>query len=289
MRTKFEEKSYENYFNNELDRSSNVYFPLGQVQEGGLGFDSTAFSTNRRLWRLLGHPYLFHLPFKGVDFKDLAHEMETIIGYELDNIPEMKTNLFFQYKRPDFIKSSRAGEWTFWRQPYYRYNIYREQQILLEHIHNTFTSQLLVLYAAPAIKDVNHLVNLHANRQIIASSNFTRAIDLSGHHRNSYIRSGTDSYASSEPTKISSIDLLKEIGEKIKEAKIAEKGKNREFYKGFVIKMISTINEFPFLSGSFQKLNEPLNSIKEFELFYYSMTMHNLRQLTGNQWIISTK
>lgn len=288
MRTKFEEKSYENYFNNELDRSSNVYFPLGQVQEGGLGFDSTAFSTNRRLWRLLGHPYWFNLPFKGIELKDLAHEMETIIEHELDNIPKMKTNLLFQYKKPDFIKSSRAAEWSFWKQPYFRYYIYKEQQLLLEHIHNSFNSRLLVLYAAPTIKDVNQLVNLHTNRQIISSSNFTRAIYLIGHHRNSFIRSGTDSYASSEPVKIPSVNLLQEIGEKVEEPKVAERGKNREFYKSFVIKMISTINEFPFLAGSFHKLNETLNAIKEFEIFYYSLTMYNLRQLTGNQWIIST-
>jgi hypothetical protein len=34
MRIGFEEKSYENYFNNELSIKTDIYFPLGQVLEG---------------------------------------------------------------------------------------------------------------------------------------------------------------------------------------------------------------------------------------------------------------
>ena len=45
MDARYEEKTFESYFNNELDRKTSIYFPLGQVQEGVLGLDSVAHST----------------------------------------------------------------------------------------------------------------------------------------------------------------------------------------------------------------------------------------------------
>ena len=63
MRVNYEEKTFESYFNNELDSRTSVYFPFGQVQEGSIGADSAAFSKNRRLWWRLGHPFIFSLPF----------------------------------------------------------------------------------------------------------------------------------------------------------------------------------------------------------------------------------
>lgn len=79
MRSLFEEKTYENYFNSELARCTDIYFPLRQVQEGSLGFDSSAFSKNWRLWRRVGHPYFFFVLYKGTQpetFKIFADELD---------------------------------------------------------------------------------------------------------------------------------------------------------------------------------------------------------------------
>jgi hypothetical protein len=111
MRAYFEEKSYETFFNNELDRRSEVYFPLGQVQEGYLGFDSSAFSRNRGLWRRVGFPFWFSPQFRGAELEDIAEEMEHWLNVEIDNVPRMKANMLFQYKKPEYISSSLGKEW----------------------------------------------------------------------------------------------------------------------------------------------------------------------------------
>jgi hypothetical protein len=49
MKPRFEEKTFESYFNTELDQRASIYFPFGQVQEGGIGADASAMSRSRRL------------------------------------------------------------------------------------------------------------------------------------------------------------------------------------------------------------------------------------------------
>jgi hypothetical protein len=191
MRATFEEKTYENYFNSELARQTDIYFPLGQVQEGNLGFDSSALSSNIRLWRRLGHPFWFFPPYAGIDLREIADEMEHFLGMTLDNIPSIKTNLLFQYKKPTFITIALGSEWKHWNQPYYRYDIYKEQQDLLMHIDNKFRTEVFIVYASPALHDINDLVTAHLSRQIINISNFRKASELNTHHRNTYIQSGT--------------------------------------------------------------------------------------------------
>lgn len=285
MRARFEEKTYENYFNNELDQLSDVYFPLGQVQEGGLGFDASSFSRNRRLWRRLGHPFWFFPPFRGLELREIAAEMEHFLEIELDHIPTMKANLLFQYKRPEYITSQLGSEWNHWNQEYFRYNIYQDQQELLMHIHTTFNSRVLVLYAAPAVQDVNELVRIHLNRQVIDYSNFKRAADLNGHHRNTYIQAGTFSIACSEPTKIDNLNLI----ESLKTIGNDENTKNnRNFIIDFRKQITSLIYEYPYLSDSFRKLNETISKVEQYELFYSFLVMSNFKQLTGIQWIVKT-
>ncbi len=76
MLPKYEEKTFESYFNTELDRRTRIYFPFGQVQEGGIGADSAAMSRDRWLWRRLGFPYWLYPRFSGVDLREVADEME---------------------------------------------------------------------------------------------------------------------------------------------------------------------------------------------------------------------
>ena len=104
MKATFEEKTFESYFNSELDRKSDIYFPPGQVLEGKVGFDSSSYSKSRWLWRKIGHPFLVSPRFKGADLKEIADEVEDLLEFEIDNLPRMKANILFQYKRPEFIK-----------------------------------------------------------------------------------------------------------------------------------------------------------------------------------------
>ncbi len=229
MKPRFEEKTFESYFNTELDRRASIYFPFGQVQEGGIGADASAMSKSRRLWWRLGYPYLFCLPFPGVSLRDVAKEMEDVLGVDIDHIPDMKANLLFQYKRPERITSKLGAEWQHWNEPYFRYDIYQAQQALLSHLARRFGSQALILYAAPALNDVNDLVDAKRQRKLIEHTNFRPAADLDNHHRNTYIRKGTHSIACSEPERFVSFDLLA----KLKEFETVQQSDNRSFSKEF--------------------------------------------------------
>lgn len=283
MRATFEEKTYESYFNSELARQTEIHFPLGQVQEGSLGFDNSALSSNRGLWKKLGHPFWFYPSFEGLELQEIADEMEHFLGKTLDNIPSIRTNLLFQYKKPKFITIPLGREWAHWNEPYYRYDIHREQQDLLMHIDNQFGTKVFIVYASPALHDVNELVTAYRNSQIIEFSNFRKASELNSHHRNTYIRSGTFSIACSEPVKIENFDLIKTINS-LNNYKTYEN--NRSAIINFRKQIVSVMAENQYYSSAFNYLSEQYSKIEKFELFYSHIILSNFRQLTGIQWLL---
>lgn len=285
MKANFEEKSYEQFFNAELSSKSSVYFPLGQVQEGFLGFDATVMSRNRRLWRLLGHPFWFFPDFIGLDLREIADEMERFLSIHINELPRMKTNLLFQYKRPQYIMSVLGSEWVHWNTPYYRYNLYSQQHRLLSHISNTFGSHVLVLYAAPAIHDVNQLVRVHQQNKIIENSNFKRAIDLNGHSRNTYQNAGTHSIACSEPSRIENIDLINLLQTLESDSRANED--NVDFIVNFRKQIVAIMNQGQTISFAFNALNDSYQYVARFPLLYSFLVMRNFKTLTGLQWLIS--
>lgn len=284
MKAKFEEKTFESYFNNELDRKSDIYFPPGQVLEGSLGFDASSFSRNRGLWRKLGYPFWFQPHFKGLSLREIADEMEYILDIELDNIPTMKANLLFQYKRPELITSSLGSEWKHWNQAYFRYNVYSEQQDLLNNIHQKFNSEVLIVYASPCTNDINELVK--NRRNIINHSNFAKAVDLNGHHRNTYIQAGTYSIACSEPTRIDSLNILETINNLGKLELETEKRNNKDLVTEFSNTIQTIMNEYEYFADSFAELNKDAEKVKNYELFHSLLVMSNFRQLTNSQWVV---
>lgn len=286
MRPRFEEKTFESYFNTELDRRADVYFPFGQVQEGGIGADASFFSRSRSLWRRLGHPYFFRLPFDGITLREMADEMEHVLGIEIDHIPDMKANLLFQYKRPERIISKLGAEWPHWNQSYFRYDIYKEQQALLSHLAAKFGNRALILYASPAINDVNDLVDVKRKRRLIEHTNFRPAADLDSHHRNTYIRAGMHSIACSEPEQHELFDLLA----KLKAFERVPRGDNRAFIKKFAGEVRTAVSADGTLGRAFQEeLAEYKEStLDQYPLFFAMLTMKTFRELSGVQWVVAT-
>jgi hypothetical protein len=254
------------------------------VQEGTLGFDSSAFSTNRNLWRRLGFPFWFTPHFRGLELREIADEMEHFLGVAIDDLPRMKANLLFQYKRPEYIKLSSGKEWLHWNQPYFRYDIYEEQQDLLMQIHQQFGDRILALYAAPALHDVNTLVTKKMSRQIIESSNFQQCFKLDGHHRNTYVQAGTHSVACSEPEQLEKFDLLGRLENLANNGN--EDQNNKQFIINFRKQLISLTYENQIFGYSLRSLNESLPQIGRYELFYSFLVMSNFKQLTGIQWLV---
>jgi len=286
MQSEFEEKTYENYFNAELSSKSSVFFPIGQVQEGFLGFDSAANSRNWSLFRFLGYPFWFFPRFKGIKLKEIANSMELLLKREINNVPKMKVNLLFQYKRSDFMVDSKAKEWINWNQSYFRYHIYQKQQELLLEIHNKYKNDVLILYAAPAIYQMDKLVKAHQKKQIINKSNFRKAKELKNHNKNTFIEAGNYSIACSEPERIDNFDLI-ELIENYENENTNKT--NSKFIIDFRKKIESVVYKNENYRESFRILNDPYNQMKEYDLLYSFISMNNLRLLTGLQWIIKLK
>lgn len=286
MQSRYEEKTFESYFNTELDRKTSIYFPFGQVQEGGIGADASGFSRSRSLWRRLGHPYFFHAPFAGVDLREVADEMEMYLGIEIKNIPSMKANLLFQYKRPELVTTKRGSEWHHWNQQYFRYDIYKKQQELLTHIASKFGSEALVLYASPALADINDLVYAKKRGRIIEKTNFRPASDLTGHHRNTYIKAGTHSIACSEPERFEQFDLLTRL-ERLEN--IQSVG-NTEFIIQFAKGVRGTVTDDILLGKAYQSEIQAYveAGIENYPLFFSMISMGVFRELSGVQWVLAT-
>ncbi len=287
MDARYEEKTFESYFNNELDRKTSIYFPLGQVQEGVLGLDSVAHSGRRLLWRKLGYPFWLSPQFSGVDLTEIAHEMELYLGREVKNIPAMKVNLLFQYKRPQYITMSTGSEWHLWNQKYFRYDLYAQQHALLSHIETKFGNDAVVLYAAPAVVDVNDLVNLKRAGSIIEHTNFRRARELDGHHRNTYIKAGTYSMRCSEPEMIENFNLIEMI-EAMKPRQLEDNVKLIISFSRQISSAMKDAKGIGYLKTAFEnRMNEFRHyELQQFELMYSMLTMGVFREVTGCQWLI---
>jgi len=279
MKVHFEEKTYESYFNNELDSKASIYFPPGQVLEGLLGFDAVANSKNRRLWKYLGYPFWLFPHFSGVNLIDIAKELEVELERINQSIPSIKTNLLFQYKRPDYITTANGKEWKHWNKEYYRYRIYSEQHKLLSKIDKSFGDKALVLYASPAINNLDDLVKFKIKKKIIANSNFTKASDLNNHSNNTYISSGTHSIACSEPEQIKSIDLISSLE--------TNTDKNEHDNKEFLLNTRNIISENMAYSKPFKSLMSEYDDLQEYSLIYTFLTMKAFRETTGVQWLLS--
>jgi hypothetical protein len=224
------------------------------------------------------------VPFSGVSLREMADEMEDVLGVEIDHIPDMRANLL--YKRPERITSWRGTEWPHWNEPYFRYDIYKEQQALLSHLAGRFGNRALILYAAPALNDVNDLVNVKRRRELIEHTNFRPAADLDNHHRNTYIRAGRHSVACSEPEQFEPFDLLA----RLKEFEQVQSSDNRSFVKKFAGEVRTAVLADGTLGRAFRgELSEYSEAgIERYPLLFAMLSMQKFKELSGIQWVIAT-
>lgn len=280
MLAQYEEKTFESYFNSELDQKSSIYFPFGQVQEGGIGADCAAMSRDTYLWNIFNSELYY-----GKDLDEISRFMNECIENKIKHIPSITVNILFQYKRPEFITTANGKEWHHWKKNYFRYSIYKEQQSLLEKIYNEFGKDVLILYASPAIYDRNDLVSAKIGKKIIESTNFCRADHLKGHNHNTYTKAGNICYACSEPEEIPSFNLI----ENLQEFKTQD-SKPITIISKFTSELRSIVEKDPYLGESYRLLLQPYKDLglEEFNFLFGNITMNILKQLTGIQWIIAT-
>lgn len=248
-----------------------------------MGADAIAMSRSRWLWKRLGHPYWFSVPYRGASYRAMAEEMEEYLNKEITDVPTIQGNIFFQYKRSDYMVANSAAEWTHWNQSYYRYDIYPEQHHLLERLHQSFGSDVLILYAAPAVRDVNELVDMHKTSTIIANTNFCPAHTLSKHHRNTFTTPGSYSWACSEPVRLEAFSFEEALARfKIERTEPIE----------IVIAISKKVDQI-MLESTYRKSYETLKKMygtdelsERTPLMKAYLSMVCLREITGIQWVI---
>ena len=125
-------------------------------------------------------------------------------------MPEFKLNLFVQFKRPQFLTSRGAKEWSDWKQSYCRYGTTPHQQEALERIDAQSYGRASTIYASPAFWRAADLWEHVRNNAVVEQTNMASAAKLKGHGHYSYIGPGYNGKGHSETVEIES-DPLQQI------------------------------------------------------------------------------
>jgi len=287
MQAEFEEKTYENFFNGELDNKYKSFiYPIGQVAEGILGFDCCAYTKeDKELWKILESP-----PLEGLEFKKIAEKMEKNLNCRIKNIPyEMRINLLFQYKRPEYIETYKHKEWNNWRKPYFRYTIHHKQQNLLMEIDKYFGNNVLTIYASPAFYTQKDLIEAKNKGQIIIFSNFCEVSKLDGHNMNTYVKEGTHSIACSRPKFIKNLNLkdVLDIEKHIENFSDELYKKNKNFIIKFGKGILFVIQKNKYFQELTNHLNTQCQLFNQYELLNSYIILNEVKKMVGLQWLIT--
>jgi len=204
VKTQFKEKTYKKYFSNEIARLTNISFSPDQCDENFLGFDDAFLLPFGHL--LFIAPYIRlgrHQRRRGIVLRELEYLTEEAVR----RMPPFRFNLFVQYKRPEYLHTRGAREWSHWRGAYYRFDITTHQQKLLERLDAASHGRAATVYASPAFWSEADLWQLVQAEQIINSSNVSSAGRLTGHDCYTYAGPGHRGIGHSEPEDIESPPL----------------------------------------------------------------------------------
>lgn len=208
MDIEFKEKTFEKHFGHELARLTNITFSPDQCDEALLGFDEAFFMPEEWFFRF--GPYVRRRRrgrLTGVEIDEFNKIGEMIARH----MPKFKLNLFVQFKRPKFLTSSGAKEWSDWKQSYYRYETTPHQQEALERIDAQSCGRAATIYASPAFWQAEDLYSHMESKTIVKHSNMASVAKLKGHGHYSYIAPGYIGKGHSETVDIESESLQKVI------------------------------------------------------------------------------
>lgn len=206
MHAKFEEKSYEQHLTSELVHSPRLFFSPGQVLESIVGFDVALRTSNPIFWKLFPSmcPWWQRMFFMHPPGTHLKHEWWQELEGEIERFPKFKFNCFIQAKRPSRMVRSDAAEYSVWEKPYFRYDMFSNQQQALESLAQKTSGKAIVVYACPAFHTSKELWAAIDAGQLVKQSNFCEVAKLNGHSRYSFISPGNFGIAHSEPTPVES-------------------------------------------------------------------------------------
>jgi hypothetical protein len=209
MDCQFEEKEFEQPLNAELACKGRI-FPPGQVLEGIIGIDAAVFSTKKNfflLWKKDGSQN----DQKGVH---LNSKLWDFVAKQLDDtrFPKFKCNVFLQHKCPTYIKKKWGGEYRYWNQPYFRYELKENQQDILSRLDQKVSSHAIVAYSCPSFWESEELWRHAAESELVENTNFARPREIDGHALYTFVKGGAFGKAFSEhPVTVKCVNIIKEI------------------------------------------------------------------------------
>lgn len=214
MKAEFEEKTYEMLMNIELTRGRQFILAPGQVAEGVLSFDAAfLFSPNHRLARLLNVAPLNPL---GVELRHIYGDWSKFEGLINRIYGGIRANTFIQYKRPVYTTSYNPRNrlrWERWKKPHYHFRVNDDQRDRLQRVEEKAGGGSLVTYAAPAIHELEVLLEASYKSQMVNRSVFCRPSAVGDHGTVTYEMAGTQITGFSEPGVIEPLDFMGTVAE----------------------------------------------------------------------------
>jgi hypothetical protein len=200
----FKEKTFEKYFGFELARLTNITFSPDQCDERFIGFDDAFLLP----WHFLRHnlPYMRNSRRRrqhGISLKEFDFHASKLS----ERLPDFKFNLFVQYKRPAYVDHFNGKEWSYWGNPYFRFDVTPHQQKILAAMEAQSHGRASVIYASAAFWTNEDLYRFSAAEEIVANTNISNVALLVGHGRYTYDKPGTFGIGHSEPEPIASTSI----------------------------------------------------------------------------------
>lgn len=196
MFVEFKEKTFESYFVAELSRKSGVFYCPDQVDEKHLGFDAL-FLLSRRPW------YFFRTSPFGEFMDGITPKELNSMGHAFNKVyPDLKANLFFQFKRPEYLTTPNAKEWDHWKSSYFRFSIYKHQHDILTKLSHCTTGKARVLYAAPKLSKTNALIEAAKKKTLISKTQLVETTQLAKHTKCTFSSSSNTALGHSEPERL---------------------------------------------------------------------------------------
>ncbi len=195
----FCEREYESEFRSQFTQLHQHDWMPGPVQEHILGFDAAYLSDSQLIFNLF--PSWPHIP---TGIRPSPDHWQKLFDIADHHLWPFCFNLFVQHKWPEFIGSGRGKERSYWKHPYFRYDIDSNQQACLEKLEMVSGSDALVTYTCAAFHTHQNLWEHTSRCTLIESSNFVRPTKLKGHHRYSFDMPGNKGWATSEPEMVES-------------------------------------------------------------------------------------
>jgi hypothetical protein len=192
----FEEKQYDNALQQELADGLPRCYPSAPVIEGILAYDFAIDPGDRRIWDILG----------------LSRPSGLVLTPDLwaggkqqpppDRLPSRVVSLIIQAKRAVGLNHWRAGQYDYWRGPYFRFGLDTGQQRILEGVEQRATPRAVIRYAAPAFTAWADFERHYETQNLAAMSTFVSPLRLTGHSVWTYSGPGLAGYANPEGEEI---------------------------------------------------------------------------------------